>query len=139
MKFFPLPFPTRRRPLLLAPLLLSTLLWNPGRAVAAPATPENMNLYTRIAAVNVCISRSAGVEFDKAVGIAAETISQLILGQHEGVIQQVGTKPLTLEQLRKGSANSAVIGAAEICPDQVPADVKAKVDEALKKAKDRSS
>ena len=34
-----------------------------------------MNLYTRIAAVNVCISRSAGVEFDKSVAIAGETIA----------------------------------------------------------------
>jgi hypothetical protein len=90
-----------------------------------------MNLYTRIAAVNVCIARAAGVEFDKAVGIAGETIAQLIQGQHGGVIQQVGTKPLSLEDLRKGSINSAVLGAVEICPKEVPADVVKKVQEAV--------
>ncbi|MFZ0408777.1 MAG: cAMP phosphodiesterase [Cyanobium sp.] len=109
------------------------LLLAPAAALAAPATPAEMNLYTRIAAVNACISRSAGVDFDKAVGIAGETIAQLILGQHQGLIQQVGTKPLTLEELRKGSINSAVIGAYEICPKQVPPEVAKKVQDALSK------
>jgi len=93
-----------------------------------------MNLYTRIAAVNVCIARAAGVEFDKAVGVAGETIAQVIQGQHQGQIQQVGPKALSIEELRKGSVNSAVIGAAELCPKSVPPDVKAKVDAALKQA-----
>jgi len=105
----------------------------PAAALAAPASPAEMNLYTRIAAVNACISRSAGVDFDKAVGIAGETIAQVILGQHQGLIQQVGTKPLTLEELRKGSINSAVIGAYEICPKQVPPEVAKKVQDALSK------
>ncbi|WP_235299976.1 hypothetical protein [Synechococcus sp. GFB01] len=45
-------------------------------AQAAPASEAEMNLYTRIAAVNVCLARAAGVEFDKAVGIAGETIAR---------------------------------------------------------------
>jgi hypothetical protein len=130
---FPLAFQLPRlRPLLLAPVLSTAMLLGPGSAHAAPATQEEMGLYTRIAAVNVCISRAAGVEFDKAVAIAGETIAQLILGQHDGQIQQVGTKKLSIEELRKGSVNSAVIGAAEICPNEVPADVKKRVDDALK-------
>ena len=103
-------------------------------AQAAPATQAEMNLYTRIAAVNVCIARSAGIDFDKAVGVAGETIAQLIQGQHQGLIQQVGDKPLSIEQLRKGAVNSAVLGAAEICPKAVPPDVMKKVEAALKQA-----
>ena len=122
----------RSRRLLAAPLLVMPLLLAPNAVQAAPATPAEMGLYTRIAAVNACISRSAGVEFDKAVGIAGETIAQLILGQHKGLIQQVGPKALTIEELRKGSINSAVIGAYEICPKQVPPEVAKKVQEALK-------
>jgi hypothetical protein len=118
-------------PLLVAPLLTLPLLVAPAGALAAPATETEMNLYTRIAAVNVCIARSAGVDFDKAVGIAGETIAQLIQGQHGGAIQQVGAKPLNIEELRKGSINSAVLGAAEICPKEVPADVMKKVQDAL--------
>ena len=54
----------------LAPLLVLPLLLVPAAVLAAPATEAEMNLYTRIAAVNVCIARAAGVPFDKAVGIA---------------------------------------------------------------------
>ena len=121
----------RLRPLLVLPLLSLPLLVHPGPALAAPATEAEMNLYTRIAAVNVCIARAAGIEFDKAVGIAGETIAQLLQGQHGGLIQQVGTKALSLEDLRKGSINSAVLGAAEICPKEVPADVMKRVQEAV--------
>ncbi len=91
-----------------------------------------MGLYTRIGAINVCIARTAGIEFDKAVAIAGETIAQVIQGQHGGVIQQVGTKPLTIEELRKGSINSAVLGAVQICPKEVPADVTKKVNDLIK-------
>jgi len=121
----------------LAPLLaVPMLLWAPapGQAAPAPASEADMNLYTRMAAVNVCIARGAGVPFDKAVGIAGETIAQVILGQHGGVITQVGPQALTLDELRKGSINSAVLGAVEICPKEVPADVITKVQEALKNA-----
>jgi hypothetical protein len=91
-----------------------------------------MSLYTRIGALNVCIARAAGIEFDKAVAVAGETIAQVIQGQHEGVIAQVGSKPLTIDELRKGAINSAVLGAVEVCPDEVPADVRKKVDQVLK-------
>ncbi len=122
------------RPLLVAPLLALPLLLAAGAAHAAPATPAEMNLYTRIAAVNACIARSAGVEFDKAVAIAGETVAQLIQGQHQGQIQQVPGKTLTIEELRKGSINSAVLGAAEVCPKSVPPEVMKKVEAALKQA-----
>jgi len=122
------------RRLLAAPFVALPLLLAGTAAQAAPATQAEMNLYTRIAAVNVCIARSAGIDFDKAVGVAGETIAQLIQGQHQGLIQQVGDKALSIEQLRKGAVNSAVLGAAEICPKAVPPDVMKKVEAALKQA-----
>ncbi|MFZ9282272.1 MAG: cAMP phosphodiesterase [Prochlorococcaceae cyanobacterium] len=129
----------RMAPFVVAPLLTLPLLVAPTAAWAAPATEAEMNLYTRIAAVNVCIARAAGVEFDKAVGIAGETIAQLIQGQHGGVIQQVGTKPLSLDDLRKGSINSAVLGAVEVCPKEVPADIMKRVQEALNRSGDKAA
>lgn len=127
-------FPPGARRLLASPLLALPVLLAGPAAQAAPATQAEMGLYTRIAAVNVCIARSAGIDFDKAVGVAGETIAQLILGQHQGQIQQVGTQALTIEQLRKGAVNSAVLGAAEICPKSVPPEVMKKVEAALKQA-----
>ena len=114
-------------------LILPLVLWiAPLSAQAAPATEAEMNLYTRIAALNVCIARAADTDFDKAVAIAGETIAQVIQGGHQSQIAQVGTKPLSIEELRRGSINSAVLGAFEVCPNEVPADVKAKVEEAVK-------
>ncbi|MEB3353086.1 MAG: cAMP phosphodiesterase [Cyanobacteriota bacterium] len=93
-----------------------------------------MDLYTRIAAVNVCIARSTGVNFDQAVAIAGETIAQVIQGQHGSVITVLGKQPLSLEELRRGALNSAVLGATEICPQQVPPDVLRNVEAALERA-----
>lgn len=114
--------------LLLLPLALALA---PASALAAPASEADMSLYTRIAALNVCISRAAGIEFDKAVAVAGETLAQVIQGQHGGVIAQVGAKPLSIDELRKGSINSAVLGAVEVCPKEVPDDVKQKVQAVL--------
>lgn len=118
-------------------LLLGVMLLPPQPALAAPVQPASeadMTLYTRIAAVNVCIARAAGVSFDQAVAIAGETIAQVIQGQHGSAISVVGSEPLSLDDLRKGSINSAVLGAVEICPQQVPANVLKDVEAALKQA-----
>ena len=120
-------------------LLPLALLLAPTAAGAAPATEADMSLYTRLAALNVCIARAAGVEFDKAVAIAGETIAQVIQGQHQGRISQVSDKPLPVDELRKGSINSAVLGAVELCPKEVPDDVRKKVDEVLKNNPEKRS
>lgn len=123
----------------LTPGLLLALLVGIAPALAAPkpgspATEDDMTLYTRIAAVNVCISRTAEIPFDKAAAIAGETMAQVIQHQHGGLIRQVGSKPLTLEELRKGSINSAVLGAAEVCPKEVPAEVMRNVEAAMQRS-----
>lgn len=134
----------RPRRLLIAALLVLPLLLAGGPAAAAPAGPApaavspasdaEITLYSRMAAMNACIARAAGVEFDKAVAIAGETIAQLIQGQHGGAIAQVSAQPLNSDELRKGSINAAVLGAAELCPSEVPADVIKRVQDALKQA-----
>lgn len=99
--------------------------------VQGPASSDQLALYARIASVNTCLATRAGEDFEKAAGVAGETIAQLILGVHQGLIETSGTTPLTLEELRKGSINAAVIGATEICPQQVPAELSEKVKQAL--------
>ena len=37
-----------------------------------------------------------------------------------------------MEDLRKGSINSVLIAVAQVCPDQMPGDVRDKINEALK-------
>lgn len=93
-----------------------------------------MDLYSRMAGVNVCIARAAGVDFDKAAAIAGETVAQLIQDRHGRVIGVVSPEPLGLEELRRGTFNAAVIAAVEICPNQVPTAVLKDVQAALKRA-----
>ena len=127
------PLPTAAAPASTEPANTAPASGNPASG-RAPANDAEMGLYSRIAAVNVCIARTAGVDFDKAVGIAGETIAQLIHGEHGNAIAQLGGQPLSDAELRKGAINSAVLGAAEICPKQVPAEVMQRVQEAIKQA-----
>lgn len=103
-------------------------------APTRPATDADMGLYTRIGAVNACIAASNGVEFNKAVGIASETVTQVLQGQHGGIIQPLGAKALPVEDLRKGSVNSVLIGISQMCPDAMPAEVRDQVQKAIKGA-----
>ena len=107
---------------------------NAGPGAATPASDAEMGIYSSIAAVNVCIARDAGIDFDKAVGIAGETIAQLIQVQHGNAIAKLGGQPLSDAELRKRAVISTVLGAADICPKQVPAEVMKRVQEALKQA-----
>ncbi|WP_295460343.1 cAMP phosphodiesterase [Synechococcus sp. UW140] len=96
-----------------------------------PASEAEMTLYTRISALNACIAAANGVDFNKSIGIAGETLTQVLQGQNGGAIQQLGAKALPLEELRKGSINSVLIGVSQVCPDLMPADVRDKVKQAL--------
>ena len=114
---------------LLAVALIPVL--RPAIAQAAPATEEEMTLYSRIASLNACLAVSNGIDFKKAIGIAGETLTQTIQGQNGGAIEQVGAEPLPIEDLRKGSINSVLIAVAQVCPDQMPDDVREKIEEVL--------
>jgi hypothetical protein len=103
-------------------------------APAPPAGEAEMTLYSGIAALNVCVARSAGVSFEQAVAIAGETITRLIQSQHGSVITQVGSQPLSPEALRLGTINFTVLGAVESCPDQVPEPVRKEVQASLRQA-----
>lgn len=114
-------------------LPLLALLAQPRPLQAAAATEVEMTLYTRIASLNVCIALVAEVPFDKAVAVAGETIARVIRGEHDSAIEQLGGQPLSLEELRRGSINSAVLGAVETCPGQVPDTVRRDVEAAVQR------
>ena len=98
-----------------------------------PASDSDIFLYRGMGSSYVCNARTAGVEFPKAVGIAAATYVQLLNGRHGGLVASTGNKKLTNEQLFAGAEFQIITGALQFCPDKVPADVKTKVEEAIKK------
>ena len=118
----------------LAPLTLESASAEAQQAAATkPAAQEDTELYRGMGSLYLCYARAAKVEFPKAVQIAAMTYMQVLKDRHGGKIQSVGQKKLTDEQLYAGSGIQITIGALQTCPDEVPADVKAKVEEAVKK------
>lgn len=116
---------------LLALSTFSSITAVQAQAAPKPASEAEMTLYTRISALNACIAAANGVDFNKSIGIAGETLTQVLQGQNGGAIQQLGAKALPLEELRKGSINSVLIGVSQVCPDLMPADVRDKVKQAL--------
>ena len=125
-------------PLLLLPLCLAgpaAMAQSAAKAPTSPASNEDVFLYRCIGSSYVCNARTAGIEFPKAVGVAAATYVQLLNGRHGGMVASTGSKKLTNEQLFAGAEFQIITGAMQFCPDKVPADVKTKVEEALKKAK----
>lgn len=98
-----------------------------------PAAQDDIFLYRGMGSSYVCNASTAKVEFPKAVGIAAATYVQVLNGRHGGMVASAGSKKLTNEQLFAGAEFQILTGALQYCPDVVPADVKAKVEAALKK------
>lgn len=117
--------------------LIASLLLTSAPALAAPASQAEMEVYTSLAALNVCVARSAGVEFERAVAIAAETITQWIQDTHKSAIAPVSAEPLSLDDLRRGAINATLIGVVELCADQVPAEVLRDVRRAVQNSESR--
>jgi hypothetical protein len=106
-----------------AGLLAGPILFLPIEASAAPASEAELNLYAKISAVNACLSVEAGLPYDKAIFIASSTIAEVLRGQHGGLMANQGTKPFSIEDLRKKSVSATIVGTTQICPKEVPSDV----------------
>jgi len=132
-------FSRSARVLLSAALALAPLAFAspPAQAQQAnatkPAGQDDILLYRGVGSSYVCNARVAKVDFPKAVGIAAATYVQLLNGRHGGKVESAGNKKLTNEQLFAGAEFQIITGAMQFCPDEVPADVKTKVEAAIKK------
>ncbi len=120
--------------LIFAPLALCTdAAFAKKKTKTKPASQEEIYLYRGLGASYLCNARSAGVDFPKAVGIAASTYTQVLNGRHGGFVASAGKKKLTNKQLFSGAEFQIVTGALQFCPKQVPDDVKAKVKAVMNK------
>ena len=100
-----------------------------------PATEQDLYLYKGMGASYLCIASKAGIDFQKAVGVATATYVQVIEGKHAGLIKEMGDKKLKREKLFAGAEFQIVLTALNYCPDSVPKDVTKKVDSILKQNK----
>ena len=103
------------------------------------ASNDDIFLYSGIGSSYVCNARAAGIEFPKAVGIAAATYVQVLNGRHGGQVASAGNEKLSNEQLFAGAEFQVITGALQYCPKDVPTDVKSRVEEAIKRTKQEAS
>ena len=137
-------------PLLLVPLAISSCgsvnssggVFNASKAEVnkkqSPASESDLFLYRGIGASFLCNARQVGVEFPKAVGIAAATYAQVLNGRHGSFVVSAGEKKLTNKQLFAGAEFHIITAALQYCPKQVPEDVKTKIQKAIKDQKDQA-
>ena len=100
-----------------------------------PATEKDLYLYKGMGASYLCIASKAGIEFEKAVGIASATYVQVLEGKHGGLVEELGNKKLERKKLFAGAEFQIVTTALQYCPDSVPKDISKKVQKILKENK----
>jgi hypothetical protein len=98
-----------------------------------PATNEDIAVYQAMGTSFFCMAALDGVEFPKALGISASTYAQALKGRHEGKVASLKGKALTDKEMFAAAEQQLLVRAMSACPKAIPADVKAKVEEALKK------
>ncbi len=98
-----------------------------------PASKKEMNLYRQIGISYFCLARQAKVKFPESISIASNNFALIISKKHGGLIEEIGDKKLTNEQMYQGSYLQLIEGAIQLCPDQVPEEDKKKFLKAVEK------
>ena len=96
------------------------------------ATETDLFLYRQMGASYLCIATNAEVDFEKGLGIASATFANVIIGKHEGLIKEFGTEKIDQKRLYNAGTFQIVSSALNICPDNIPKEVKNSYEERLK-------
>ncbi len=96
------------------------------------ATETDLFLYRQMGASYLCIATNAEVDFEKGLGIASATFANVIIGKHEGLIKEFGTEKLDQKRLYNAGTFQIVSSALNICPENIPKEVKNSYEKRLK-------
>ena len=80
----------------------------------------------------LCIASKAEVDFSKGLGIASATFANVIIGKHGGVIKELGNKKLDEKKLYNAGTFQIVGSALNICPENIPKNIKKDYEKRLK-------
>ena len=97
-----------------------------------PATEKDLFLYRQMGASYLCIASKAEVDFKKGLGIASATFANVIIGKHNGVIQELGNEKLDEKKLYNAGTFQIVGSALNICPENIPKNIKNDYEKKLK-------
>ena len=96
------------------------------------ATETDLFLYRQMGASYLCIATNAEVDFEKGLGIASATFANVIIGKHDGIIKEFGTEKIDQKRLYNAGTFQIVSSALNICPKNIPKEVKNSYEERLK-------
>ena len=96
------------------------------------ATETDLFLYRQMGASYLCIATKAEVDFEKGLGIASATFANVITGKHDGFIKEFGTEKIDQKRLYNAGTFQIVSSALNICPKNIPKEIKNSYEERLK-------
>ena len=96
------------------------------------ASEKDLFLYRQMGASYLCIASKAEVDFSKGLGIASATFANVIIGKHGGVIKELGNKKLDEKKLYNAGTFQIVGSALNICPENIPKNIKKDYEKRLK-------
>ena len=96
------------------------------------ASEKDLFLYRQMGASYLCIASKAEVDFNKGLGIASATFANVIIGKHGGVIKGLGNEKLDEKKLYNAGTFQIVGSALNICPENIPNNIKNDYEKRLK-------
>ena len=96
------------------------------------ASEKDLFLYRQMGASYLCIASKAEVDFKKGLGIASATFANVIIGKHGGAIKELGGKKLDEKKLYNAGTFQIVGSALNICPENIPKNIKKDYEKRLK-------
>ena len=96
------------------------------------ASEKDLFLYRQMGASYLCIASKAEVDFNKGLGIASATFTNVIMGKHGGLIKELGKQKLEEKKLYNLGTFQIVGSALNICPESIPKNIKNDYEKRLK-------
>ena len=97
-----------------------------------PASEKDLFLYRQMGASYLCIASKAEIDFNKGLGIASATFTNVIIGKHGGAIKELGNEKLDQKKLYNAGTFQIVGSALNICPESIPKNIKNDYEKKLK-------
>ena len=96
------------------------------------ATEKDLFLYRQMGASYLCIASKAEIDFKKGLGVASATFANVIIGKHGGAIKALGNDKLDEKKLYNAGTFQIVGSALNICPENIPNNIKKDYETRLK-------
>ena len=102
-----------------------------------PASDRDIYLYKQMGASFLCKSLNDKIDFNynKAFAVSTYTFAEVIFSKHGNLIKDAGKEELTTQRVLYIGEIEILNSAIQICPKQIPNDVKKAFKETINKLK----